>query len=171
MTHRIYADQRKIRLLLKKNHQVWNQTRVIAIKMAFSLANPVSIIAVSCAVRSMTVNRCIVTYLSGGLTAVLSRGLDNNNRPLKADLEVLEYLSEGRQAKHWNTLVEPTAALERRVEDRFAYKKVWTWVKNARRCFGFPTTCMRRGSLLRRVRSSATSFVSSKTCLCGAKNW
>lgn len=123
------ADRRKIKRLLKNNNPVWKQTRLTALKMAFSLGNLVSLIAESCGVGVTTVNRWIASYKDGGLDAALKRGTDRNHCPRKANEEVLSYLEEGLEAQCWNTLVEATAELERRFERRFDYKTVWTWAK------------------------------------------
>jgi len=123
------AERRKIKRLLKKNNPGWKQTRLTALKMAFSPDNPVSLIAESCGVGVTTVNRWIASYKDGGLDAALKRGTDRNHRPHKANEEVLSYLEEGLEAQRWNTLVEATAELERRFERRFDYKTVWTWAK------------------------------------------
>ena len=123
------ADRRKINSLLKQNNPGWKQTRLTVLNMAFSPENPVSLIAESCGVGTTTVNRWIAAYKQGGLDAVLVRGTDQNQRPITADKEVLEYLESGLQAQRWNTLVQATAELEKRFERSFGYKTVWTWAK------------------------------------------
>lgn len=123
------ADRRKIKRLLENNNPVWKQTRLTALKMAFSPDDPVSLIAESCGVGVTTVNRWIASYKDGGLDAALKRGTDRNHCPRKANEEVLSYLEEGLEAQRWNTLVEATAELARRFERRFDYKTVWTWAK------------------------------------------
>ena len=126
-------DRERINSLLKKSTPGWKQTRLMAMKMAFSADNPVTLIAESCGVSEMTVNRWIANYKSEGLDAVLERGTDHNHRPRKVNEEVLSYLESGLLAERWNTLVEATAELENHFGRRFGYKTVWAWAKKMHR--------------------------------------
>lgn len=150
------ADRQQVKALLKKNNPGWKQVRLTALKMGFNAENSNAFIAESIGVSEASVKRWFGAYRKGGLDAVLERGY-GIGRPSGLDEEVEAYLLEGLENTRWNTAQQAREALERRFEQRFNYKTVWNWLKNARGCFEFPAPCMRKGTRLKRRRSSVTS--------------